>query len=306
MGANQTLASPPMMRPLGKSGIEVSGLAWGMWRFAGRDVAAATELVNAAFDAGIILFDTADIYGFVSPGVGFGDAEVLLVEVFAENPGMRQRMVLATKGGIMPPIPYDSSPAYLSAAIDASLMRLKTDHVDLWQIHRPDVLTHPQEIARTVEDAVKAGKVRSFGVSNFTQAQIATLSQFLTIPIVSSQPELSPVRIDCVENGELDQAIAMDMAVLAWSPLGGGRIAEPKTEREQAVAAALSGVAAAHGVSRTAAAYSWIMAHPARPIPIVGSQNPARIAEAADAYKIQWTRADWYAVLVAARGVSLP
>lgn len=306
MSANQTLASPPMMRPLGKSGIEVSGLAWGMWRFAGRDVGAATELINAAFDAGITLFDTADIYGFVSPTVGFGDAEVLLGEVFAENPGMRQRMVLATKGGIMPPIPYDSSPAYLSAAIDASLMRLKTDHVDLWQIHRPDVLTHPQEIARTVEDAVKAGKVRSFGVSNFTQAQIATFSQFLTVPIVSTQPELSPVRIDCVENGELDQAIAMDLAVLAWSPLGGGRIAEPKTEREQAVAAALSGVAAAHGVSRTAAAYSWIMAHPSRPIPIVGSQNPARITEAADAYKIQWTRADWYAVLVAARGVPLP
>jgi predicted oxidoreductase len=306
MSANQTLASPPKLRPLGKSGIEVSGLAWGMWRFAGRDVGAAAELVNAAFDAGITFFDTADIYGFVSPGVGFGDAEELLGEVFAENPGLRHRMVLATKGGIMPPIPYDSSSAYLSAAIDASLRRLKTDHVDLWQIHRPDVLTHPQEIARTVEDAVKAGKVRSFGVSNFTKAQIATLSQFLTIPIVSTQPELSPVRIDCIENGELDQAIAIDIAVLAWSPLGGGRIADPQTERERAVAAALSGVAAAHGVSRTVAAYSWIMAHPARPIPIVGSQNPARIAEAADAYKIQWTRADWYAVLVAALGVPLP
>ncbi len=306
MSANQTLAPPPPRRPLGKSGIEVSSLAWGMWRFAGRDIGAATQLVNAAFDAGINFFDTADIYGFVSPGVGFGDAEQLLGEIFAENPGMRDRMVLATKGGIMPPIPYDSSAAYLASAIDASLKRLKTDHVDLWQIHRPDVLTHPQEIARTVEDAVKAGKVRSFGVSNFTQAQIATLSQFLTIPIVSTQPELSPIRIDCIENGELDQAIATDMAVLAWSPLGGGRIAEPTSEREQAVAAALSGVAAAHGVSRTAAAYSWIMAHPARPIPIVGSQNPARIAEAADAYKIRWTRADWYSVLVAARGTPLP
>ena len=306
MSANQTLPSPPKLRVLGKSGIEVSGLAWGMWRFAGRDVGAATELVNAAFDAGITFFDTADIYGFVSPGVGFGDAEALLGQVFGENPGMRDRMVLASKGGIMPPIPYDSSAAYLTSAIDASLRRLQTDRIDLWQIHRPDVLTHPQEIARTVEDAVQSGKVRAFGVSNYTQAQISTLAQFLSLPIVSSQPELSPVRIDCVENGELDQAMAMDMAVLAWSPLGGGRIADPQTERERAVAAALSGVAAAHGVSRTAAAYSWIMAHPARPIPIVGSQNPARIAEAADAYKIQWTRADWYAVLVAARGVPLP
>ncbi|MGL5837408.1 MAG: aldo/keto reductase [Sphingorhabdus sp.] len=302
----QAIQSPPRIRSLGKSGIEVSSLAWGMWRFAGRDTDEATQLVNAAFEAGITFFDTADIYGFISPGVGFGDAETLLGKVFACNPGMRDRMVLATKGGITPPVPYDSSTGYLTSAIDASLKRLQTDHIDLYQIHRPDVLTHPQEIARTIENAVKAGKVRAFGVSNYTQAQIATLSQFLSVPIVSTQPELSPVRIDCIENGELDQAIAMDMAVLAWSPLGGGRIANPQTDSERAVAGALSGVAAAHGVSRTAAAYSWIMAHPARPIPIVGSQNPVRIAEAADAYKIQWTRADWYAVLVAARGVSLP
>ena len=291
-------------RQLGCSGIEISSLAWGMWRFAGQDVAAATELVHAALDAGITLFDTADIYGFGEQG--FGAAEELLGEVFAENPDLRGRMVLATKGGITPPVPYDSSYAYLTNAIDNSLKRLRVEQVDLWQIHRPDILTHPSEIARMIEDAVKAGKVRAFGVSNCTTAQIAALAKFSSVPIVSTQPELSPLCIDTVENGELDQAMAMDMAVLAWSPLGGGRIAEPVSQREQAVAAALSGVAAAHGVSRTAAAYSWIMAHPARPVPIIGSQNPARIAEAADAYKIEWTRADWYAVLVAARGVPLP
>jgi predicted oxidoreductase len=168
------------------------------------------------------------------------------------------------------------------------------------------MLTHPQEIARTIENAHIAGKIRAFGVSNFTQAQITTLAQFSSVPIVSTQPELSPLRIDTIENGELDQAIAMDLAVMAWSPLGGGRIGDPQNAREQNVANALSAVATAHGVSRTAAAYSWIMAHPARPIPIVGSQNPARIAEAADAFKIQWTRADYYSVLVAARGVPLP
>jgi predicted oxidoreductase len=299
-----TLPPVPAKRQLGKSGIEVSSLAWGMWRFAGRDVGEATELVHAAFDAGITFFDTADIYGFGEQG--FGAAEELLGEVFAENPDLRDRMVLATKGGIMPPAPYDSSAVYLAQAINNSLKRLKTEQVDLWQIHRPDILTHPAEIARTIEDAHKAGKIRAFGVSNCTIAQIDALAEFSSVPIVSTQPELSPLCITTIENGELDQAITHDYAVLAWSPLGGGRIADPQTQREQAVAAALSGVAAAHGVSRTAAAYSWIMAHPARPIPIVGSQNPARIAEAADAYKIQWTRADWYSVLVAARGVPLP
>ena len=299
-----TLAKPPLTRPLGNSGIEISSLAWGMWRFAGLEMSAARAAIDAAFTAGITFFDTADIYGFGEQG--FGAAEELLGRVFADAPGLRDKMVLATKGGITPPVPYDSSEEYLSAAIDSSLTRMQTDRIDLWQIHRPDILTHPQEIARTIEDAVKSGKVRAFGVSNFTQAQIATLAQFSSVPIVSTQPELSALRIDTIENGELDQAIAMDLAVLAWSPLGGGRIGDPTNEREQNVAAALSGVAAAHGVSRTAAAYSWIMAHPARPIPIVGSQNPARIAEAADAFKVQWTRADWYSVLVAARGVALP
>jgi predicted oxidoreductase len=299
-----TLAKPPLTRPLGKSGIEISSLAWGMWRFAGLELSAARAAIDAAFAAGITLFDTADIYGFGEQG--FGKAEELLGRIFADAPDLRDRMVLATKGGITPPVPYDSSAEYLAKAIDDSLGRLQTDRIDLWQIHRPDILTHPQEIARMVENAVKAGKVRAFGVSNFTPSQISTLAQFSPVPIVSTQPELSALRIDTIENGELDQAIAMDMAVLAWSPLGGGRIGEPGSEREQAVAAALSGVAAAHGVSRTAAAYSWIMAHPARPIPIVGSQNPARIVEAADAFKVQWTRADWYSVLVAARGVPLP
>lgn len=299
-----TLPKPSLTRKLGTSGIEISSLAWGMWRFAGLEMSAARAAIDAAIEAGITLFDTADIYGFGEQG--FGKAEELLGRVFTDAPDLRDRMVLATKGGIIPPTPYNSSAEYLTKAIDDSLDRLQTDRIDLWQIHRPDILTHPQEIARTVEDAMKAGKIRAFGVSNFTQAQTATLAQFSSVPIVSTQPELSPLRIDTIENGELDQAIAMDLAVLAWSPLGGGRIGDPTNEREQNVAAALSGVAAAHGVSRTTAAYSWIMAHPARPIPIVGSQNPVRIAEAADAFKIQWTRADWYSVLVAARGVPLP
>ncbi len=299
-----TLSQPPRTRLLGKSGITVSSLAWGMWRFAGRELIEATALVHAALDAGITFFDTADIYGFGE--IEFGAAEKLLGDVFAANPDIRDQVILASKGGITPPIPYDSSATYLSAAIDSSLKRLQTDHIDLWQIHRPDILTHPQEIARCVQDARKSGKIRAFGVSNYTPSQIEALARFLDVPIASTQPELSPLCIATIENGELDQAIANDYAVLAWSPLGGGRIANPKTDRELAVTAALSQIANAHGVSLTSAAYSWIMAHPIKAIPIIGSQNPARIAEAIDAYKITWTRTDWYGVLVAARGVPLP
>lgn len=300
-----TLPPPPLRRQLGRSGIEASALAWGHWRLAGDDVGAAARLLHAALDAGIDLIDTADIYG-PDNGEAFGAAEALLGRVLAAEPALRDRIVLASKAGIVIGVPYDSSAAYLSSAIDASLRRLGTDRLDLWQIHRPDILTHPEEIARAVGDAHRAGKIRAFGVSNFTASQIATLQHFLDLPIATTQPELSPLRIDPIENGELDQALTSEMAVLAWSPLGGGRVANPASAREEAVAAALDAVAADKGVSRTVAAMSWIMAHPARPIPIVGSQRVERIAAAADAFKVRWTRAAWYAVLVASRGEKLP
>ena len=301
------LPLPPATRTLGASGIAVSPIAWGMWRLAenGRTAADAARLVHAALDAGINFLDTADIYGFDGAG-GFGDAEALLGEVLAAEPGLRQRMVLASKGGIMPPLPYDQSPDYLARALDASLRRMKVDTIDLYQIHRPDILAHPQEVARVLDDAVAAGKIRTIGVSNFTVHQIAALNQFLGNKLVATQPEISPLRITCFENGELDQAMMLGLTPLAWSPLGGGRLADPQSERDRAVAAELDRVAASYGVSRSVAAYSWLLAHPAGIVPIIGSQQPARILEGAAALAVQWNRTDWYAVLVAARGERLP
>lgn len=298
------LTAPPATRTLGPGGKTVSSLAWGMWRFAGDD-ASARALVDAAFEAGITLFDTADIYGF-NGSSGFGDAEALLGRVLKAVPGLRDKMVLATKGGIMPPLPYDQSRDYLMEALDKSLTRLCVDHVDLWQVHRPDVLTHPQELARTLEDMVKSGKVGAVGVSNFTLPHLDALRSLLTIPLASTQPEFSPLHLGPLESGELDFAMKHQLTVLAWSPLGQGRIAHPTTKRELDVAEALDAVANAHSVSRTAAAYSWIMAHPAGITPIVGSQQVARIAEAADAFKVRWSRESWYSVLVASRQEPLP
>lgn len=307
MSANETLQVPAAKRKLGNSEIEVSTIAWGMWRLAenGRTAADAAKLVHAALDVGMNFLDTADIYGFDGAG-GFGDAEALLGEVLAAEPALRARMVLASKGGIVPPLPYDQSTAYLSSALDASLKRLRTETIDLYQIHRPDILAHPQEVAKTLDDAVKAGKIRTIGVSNFTIHQTAALNQFLGNKLVATQPEISPLRITCFENGELDQAMMLGLTPLAWSPLGGGRLANPESERDTAVAAELDRVAGEQGVSRTVAAYSWLMAHPAGIIPIVGSQQRGRIAEAAEAYKVRWSRQDWYAVFVAARGERLP
>lgn len=301
------LPAPPVTRSLGRSGIDVSPIAWGMWRLAegGRSATDAARLVHTALDAGITLLDTADIYGFDGHD-GFGDAETLLGEVLAADGSLRGRMVLATKGGIRPPLPYDQSPEYIAQAIDHSLRRLRVDMVDLWQIHRPDILAHPQEVARALEDAMAVGKIRALGVSNYTPSQIDALTAFLGQPLASTQPEISPLRIEPFENGQLDQAMRLELTPLAWSPLGGGRLLSPDTARDEAVAAELDRVGQEQGVSRSVAAYGWLMAHPSGIVPIVGSQSPARIAEAALALTMRWTRADWYAVLVAARGERLP
>lgn len=299
------IKSPDRSVALGDTGLTVSSIAWGMWRFAGDDIAAARTRVEAALDAGVSLLDTADIYG-PDNGEPFGAAEELLGRVLAESPALRDRMVLATKGGISMGVPYDSSPSYLAQAIDASLTRLGCERIDLYQIHRPDLLTHPQEVARALDDALAAGKIVAVGVSNHTPAQTAALAAFLSVPLASHQPEFSALATAPLTNGLFDQAMERGMTVLAWSPLGGGRLADPTEERARAVVALLDRKAEEAGVDRAAAAYSWIMAHPARPIPIVGTQNPARIAAIPDAYAPRWTRAEWYAVLEASLGEKLP
>ncbi len=284
----------------------VSSLGWGMWRFVGDDIAHARRLVDAAFEAGINFFDTADIYGFNGKG-GFGDAEALLGRVLAHDKSLRGRMVLASKGGIIPPTPYNSSSEYLISACEASLKRLNTDVIDLWQIHRPDLLAHPQDIAKAFDSLKSAGKVREFGVSNFTVAQTRALQAHLDFPLASYQPEYSALALDALTDGTLDLALETGASVLAWSPLGGGRIAKPEQDvRANRVTASLDTIAAAHAVSRSTIAYAWILAHPARPMPLVGTQNVQRILETRDVGKVQLSRDEWYQILVASRGAPMP
>jgi predicted oxidoreductase len=277
-----------------------------MWRFKGDDVAAATARVRAALDAGITLFDTADIYG-PDNGEDFGAAEALLGRVFAADPGLRSKLVLATKGGIRMGVPYDSSPAYIEAAVDASLARLGVEQIDLWQIHRPDLLSHPAETAEALDALVQSGKVRAIGVSNHSPAQISALISYLETPLASIQPEFSALAVSALFDGTLDQAMENGLAVLAWSPLAQGRLARaPTTDIERAAVAVLDRIAKEQGVSRTSVAYAFVGAHPSGAIPIVGTQDPERIAEAADAHKVRFSRQSWYEILQAGMGEQLP
>lgn len=304
-GMMQSTAVAAGNRFLGASGIEVSPLSWGMWRFGGTDVRRADTLVRAALDSGISLLDTADVYGFDTGG--FGAAETLLGRVFAADRSLRSRSVLSSKGGIIPGTPYDSSASYLVSACEASLQRLQCETIDVYQIHRPDILTHPAEAAEALTRLQTAGKIRTAGVSNFTAPQLAALQAFLPFPLVCHQLELSALHIEPLHDGRLEQTIERGMSVLAWSPLGGGRLGGAGTdERSRGVIAALDRLALRERTSRAAVALAWVLAHPARPIAIIGTQEPARIAEATRALEVRLSRADWYTILTASRQEALP
>ena len=146
-------------RILGSLG-PVGPLSYGLWRFTSDDVAEGQALIETALDAGMNLIDTADVYGLDWGGTGFGVVEAFLGRVLAAAPRLRDRMVLATKGGIVPPVPYDSGPAALRSACEASLRRLGVDVVDLYQIHRPDLFSHPADVAATLMALRDEGKIR--------------------------------------------------------------------------------------------------------------------------------------------------
>ena len=270
-------------------------------------MARARALVEAALDAGMDLVDTADIYGLGWGGGGFGEAEELLGKVLAQAPELRDRMVLATKGGICPPVPYDSSPAYLAAACDASRARLGVDVIDLYQVHRPDLLAHPAAVAEALDGLVASGKVRAVGVSNFTPAQTEALAQHLDAPLVSTQPELSAAHLDALRDGTGDLAMRTGHAVLAWSPLGGGRLADGSADAVRPeLLAALDELAEREAVDRATVALAFVLALPFRPVAIVGTQRPERLHDATRALTIHLDRADCYRIIEASEGVALP
>jgi predicted oxidoreductase len=259
----------------------------------------------AALDAGCNLIDTADVYGLDWGGTGFGSCEALLGEVLEATPSLRSRMVLATKGGIWPGRPYDSSAAYLTAACEASLDRLRVDNIDLYQVHRPDMFTHPGALAETLTSLRDRGLVDEVGVSNFTPAQTEALQAHLDFALASTQPEFSAKHLGALRDGTLDLAMRTDLAVLAWSPLAGGALATGDGVRPELLAV-LDSLAQREGTDRSTIALAFVLAHPSAPVAIIGTQQGARIAAAVQAASVTLDRADVYAIVQASEGVPLP
>jgi predicted oxidoreductase len=310
--------------PLGASSLSCSRLAYGCWRIAGswnpaevtpKSEAEGRRAVVAAFEAGYTLFDLADIY---CDGV----SEKIFGDVLKEVPWMRKQAVIATKCGIRKPgapqpdspYRYDFSADYIVASCEQSLRRLRVESIDVFQLHRPDWLMNPGEVADAFTVLRDTGKAREFGLSNFRPSQVAALQKACPMRLVVNQVEISLANLTAFEDGTLDQCLAEKMIPMAWSPLGGGQLADgarrvlPAQENYQTarVIAELDRVAKVRGASRTVVALAWLLRHPARIVPIVGSTDPARIAAAAKAADFEMSRDEWYRLLVAARGQPLP
>jgi predicted oxidoreductase len=304
--------SLPLRVKLAAGGPEVSRLAYGAWRLLddgqGGNIQQVLALIQTCLDHGITTFDHADIYGGYRVEEAFGAA-------LRAHPALRQRMELVTKCGIMlvnPARPgnrlkhYDYSRQHIVESVERSLRNLATDSIDVLLLHRPSPLLDPDEVAEAQRQLVAQGKVRHLGVSNFTPAQFDALSSRLDQPLVTNQVELHPLRQEPFLDGTLDQCLQRRISPMAWSPLAGGRLVKGEGEAERRVRAVLTELGRQYGAELDQVVYAWLLRHPARIIPVLGTQRPERIISAARALSLNMDTQDWFAVWSAALGAPVP
>lgn len=300
---------------LGRSDIRSSRLAYGCMRIAGDNNHADREVgkraVLAAVDAGYTLFDHADIYGG-------GECESLFGEVLRASPGLRDAIVIASKCGIRfagspnahDPARYDYSADHIVTSVDGSLKRLGIEHLDLLMLHRPDYLMHVEEVARVFDSLSSSGKVANFGVSNFSPSQFDLLQAALPAPLLVNQVEINLHNISTLKDGTLDQCQRLQVTPQAWCPIAG--VAYPawgntfSAGDEARIRSELDRQCAAYDVADWMIALAWLLKHPAGISPIIGSTTPSRIAEACEALGVDYSREDWYRLLEARNGESVP
>jgi predicted oxidoreductase len=309
---------------LGRSDLRVGRLAYGCWRIAGAEGGGAVtperrragiRAVLDAYELGYDFFDLADIYAG-------GVAEELFGEALKESAEMRGRVVVMSKCGIRfkgdpvvdAPYRYDFSAEHIMRSCEASLKRMGVDVLDVYLLHRPDYLGDPQEVAEAFARLEEQGKVRHFGVSNFSPSQVRVLQQACSRPLLANQIEIHLMRLDPFHDGTLDQCMEMGMTPLAWSPLAGGRLVDANPidlhTRDHAhrihVREVMDQVAKELEVSRTVVALAWLLRHPSGTIPIVGSTRKERMLEARQALGVAMTREQWYRLFEVSHGKRLP
>lgn len=289
------------------SRFELSSIVAGLWRITEWQLSVQERVrwIEQAQELGITSFDHADIYGDYR-------AETLFGEALKTSPALRARMQLVTKCGIRLRSPqrpyrinyYDTGAAYVRAQVEQSLRNLHTEQLDLVLIHRPDYLMDATTLAETFGALTREGKVAHWGVSNHSTSQFALLHQLH--PLMTNQVELSPLQMDALDDGTLDQAQQLGLRPMIWSPLAGGRLFTGDDEQAQRVRAEMSAIAARYGISLTTLAFAWVLRHPSRPHPITGTGRIEGLREAIAAQGVQLDVEDWYAIWTASKGHSVP
>ena len=292
---------------LAPQGPEFSRFVMGYWRLMDWNMSSRqlVSFIEEHLDLGITTVDHADIYGGYRCEAAFGEAIKLA-------PSLRQRMEVVTKCGIATTAKpehalghYITDRDHIVKSAEQSLVNLATDHIDLLLIHRPDPLMDADEVAEAFLALHQSGKVRHFGVSNFTPAQFALLQSRLPFTLATNQVELSPVHQPLLLDGTLDQLQQLRVRPMAWSCLGGGRLFndeefQPLRDELAQVARELN----AETIEQVV--YAWVLRLPSRPLPIIGSGKIERVRSAIAAEELQMTRQQWFRIRKAALGYDVP
>ncbi len=287
--------------------LEFSRIIYGMWRLADdadTSIGKVRAKIDACLDQGITTMDQADIYG------GYV-AEAVLGACLKENKELRDQLEIVTKCDIIAPTGkyadarvkhYDTSAAHITASVEASLLHMGLEQIDLLLIHRPDPLMDAAETGGVLDALVASGKIKAAGVSNFRPWDWDLLQSNMTNVLATNQIELSLAARDCFTNGDLAHAQQHKIKPMAWSPLGGGSL---MTETS-AVSSKLDAIAAAQGVDRAAVAVAWLLAHPVGILPVMGTNTLSRIASFSDALRVEMDRQTWFELYEAANGYEVP
>jgi predicted oxidoreductase len=294
-----------------KNGMPMSEIIQGYWRMTDWQMTPQQRMsfLKQHVELGITSVDHADIYGNYS-------CEQLFGEALALEPAIREHIQIITKCDIMllsDRFParrvkyYDTSAAHIIASAEASLKNLQTDYIDLLLIHRPDPLMDADEVAGAFQKLKSSGKVRHFGVSNFTPAQFDLLQSRLNEPLITNQIEVNPINISALHDGTLEHLQKLRVRPMIWSALAGGSIFNAESAQAQRLRAVLTEVAGevgAQGIDQLI--YAWILKLPSKPLPIIGSGQIERVKTTVDACKLILTREQWFRIWQASTGHEVP
>ena len=278
----------------------VGCMRWGVW---GENFTTNQyeQIINQCLEIGLDIFDHADIYGHYTTEADFGHA-------LKGNSSLRGQIKIITKCGINMLTPnrphhtiksYDTSAAHITKSVEQSLQNFHTDYIDTLLIHRPDILMNVEEIAATITSLKNAGKIKSFGVSNFTTSQVALLHKY--IPVEHHQVEISVTNLNAFDNGVLDQCQLENIEAQSWSPMGNGIFTEHTTKHTRILAEAEK-LAKTYDCSVNQILLAFLYAHPSQIVPVIGTTKFERIQDAANAMEIELTREDFYKLWSASTG----